>query len=192
MDCLVARRMTWPRMTLSVWGILLAGAGREVHLAASDRVVDQFLVRKSPKRLGQLQFQEVVHAYVVDVAGRVGHQHSHRYLIGGQELREPARDLVVQADMPLLDQHQQERRHEGLGDPADAIVHIGGGRHGRHRVAHGHRQDLAVAHPHAKLDGLRAGLLGSGPDNGAHSIRIRVGRGAGDGLAPRSLRPEAA
>ena len=53
--------------------VLLARARREIHLVVADRVVDQLLVRKGAKRLGQLHFQKIVDGHIVDIAGRVGH-----------------------------------------------------------------------------------------------------------------------
>ena len=166
-------------------GVLLARARREVHSAVANRIVDQFVVGEGAKRLSQIQLHEVVHRHIVNVAGSVGHEHSHRHLIGGQEVREPAGDLFVQADASLLNQHQQQGGHEGFCDSADAIVHVRGGRHGGHRGAEGGGDHLPVGDPHAKHDRLRAGRLGPCVDDGLQSIRICVGRG--DGLADRSL-----
>ncbi len=158
--------MTWPRMTLSVVRVLLARGGREFHLAVTNRIVDQLVIGERAKRLGELQLQEVVDCHVVDVAGRVGNQHPHCDLVGRQELRKPARDFVVQVDAPLLDQHQQKRRHKSFRDAPNAIVHVRCGRHGRHRGAQGHGQDLAVVHPHSNAPdrhwaGRRAGRVRS-------------------------------
>ena len=76
-------------------------------------------------------------------------------LIGGRERREPTRDPVGQIDAFLFDQHQQKRGHERLRDPADAKVHVGGGGHGRHRVAERQGQEFAVVHPQPEQDRLR-------------------------------------
>jgi hypothetical protein len=62
------------------------------------------------------------------------------------------------------------------GDSADAPVHGRGGCYGGHRIAQGHRQDLALAHPHAKHDSLCLGLFGLCLDDGSHASRIRIGR----------------
>ena len=87
-------------------GVLLARARREIHFAVAHRVVDQFLVSEGAKLLRQLEIKEIFHPDVIDVVGGVAHQHPHRYLIRRQQIRQPASDLVIQVDAPLLDQHQ--------------------------------------------------------------------------------------
>src|ERR1700677_3413823 len=154
-------------------GILLAGSRREIHVAAMNRVVDQVGVGEGAERVLKLRFPEVVDGYVIDVARTVRDQHPHHDLIGGQQAWKPARDRVVEADAALLDEHEEERRHESLRDSADAIVYVDRRGHGGHRLAERHGQDLAVVPPNAEQDRLGAKLRGVFLDDGAHALRVR-------------------
>ena len=153
-----------------------------------NRVVDQVGVGEGAERVLKLRFPEVVDGHVVAIARTVRDQHPHCDLIGGQEAWKPARYRVVEADAALLDEHEEERRHEGLRDSADAIVHVDRRGHGGHRLAERHGQDLAVVAPNAEQDRLGAQLRGVFLDDGAHALRVEVGGTARRGLRDRDLR----
>jgi hypothetical protein len=74
-----------------------------------------------------------------------------------REVRQPFRDLVVQAHLLLVDQHEQQRGHVRLGNGAVPEVHIGGGRNAGHGFTHGLADDLLPVDRH--LDQHRPQML---------------------------------
>jgi hypothetical protein len=82
-----------------------------------------------------------------------------RHLVGVREVGQILRQFVVETHLLLVDQLQQQRRNVRDRDSAIAEVHVGRGRHSRHRLALGGRHDLLAIDGHAEDDGPQVGFL---------------------------------
>ena len=115
-------------------GVFPVGARRE-QARLGEAVGDDLVRGEAPERVGQERVQRSPAPHVVAVAG--GHVREHpeggRVRLG--QVGQVGGDRVVEADRAVVDQGQHQGGDEGDGDRPVPEVHVGGGRHARHRLA---------------------------------------------------------
>ena len=142
--------------------------GRELERIAPDELVDGVAGDRGVPH--QLHRAHLRHLAEIDDAGRVIEEAAQRHLVAASvEVRQPLRDVVVEAELPLVAQLEDRDGGELLGDGADRD----------HRV-HGHRHvafDVGLA---VRLEEQRVLSLDDGGDDADGAVPEHPG--AGDGV----------
>ena len=170
-----------------VVGVRVVPVGsRLVEQRLIDGVLQHLVDGPAPERVGVEGFVHLgVADDVIDVArGHLG-QLAQRDLVGVGDLRQIFRELVVEAQLLLVDEFEQQGGDVGDRDRAVAEVHVGGRGHAGHRLADGLGDDLLPVDGDADDDRLQVlcAMVSRTTRITASASAVSV---VGDGVSPGS------